>query len=184
VTDAELVELARRGDREAYDQLVERHQGAVYRAALAALRAPEEAEEVAQDAFVRAFAALDRYRGEASFKTWVLKIVWRRALSRRRSTWWNRQRAPSDSIDTTVDRAAGPEHQAAGAELERHLRRLIAALSPKLRDALLLATAGVYSYDEIAAMLGIPIGTLKWRISEARKQLRGALVALGYDQRA
>ena len=58
------------------------------------------------------------------------------------------------------------------AELRGHIRREIARLTPKLRDALLLASAGDHSYDEIAGMLGIPVGTLKWRVNEARRQLK------------
>jgi RNA polymerase sigma-70 factor, ECF subfamily len=182
VTDAELVELARQGDRDACDRLVERHQAAVFRAALAALRVPEDAEEVAQDAFIRAFGALGRYRGEASFRTWVLKIAWRRALSRRRSRWL-RLRATDDGLTEAPDGSSGPEQRAAGAELHRHLRRLIASLPSKLRDTLLLAASGDYTYEEIAAMIGIPIGTVKWRVSEARRRLRAELAVLGYDER-
>lgn len=69
VTDEELVALARQGDTAAFDALVVRHQAAVYRAALAALRVHEDAEEAAQDAFIRAWSMLSRFRGEASFKT-------------------------------------------------------------------------------------------------------------------
>jgi RNA polymerase sigma-70 factor (ECF subfamily) len=93
VTDDELVRLARDGDADAFDQLVQRHQPAVYRAALAALRVPEDAEEVAQDAFVRSWRSLGRFRGNSTFRTWLLTIVWRRALSRRRSVarWWSQR---------------------------------------------------------------------------------------------
>ena len=74
MTDEELVLLAQQGDTHAFDQLVSRHQAAVYRAALAAFRVPEDAEEVAQDALVRAWAHLARFRGAASFRTWVLGL--------------------------------------------------------------------------------------------------------------
>jgi RNA polymerase sigma-70 factor (ECF subfamily) len=95
VTDEELVLLARQGDPDAFDQLVVRHQAAVFRAALAALRVREDAEEVAQDAFVRAWCALGRFRGDSSFRTWLLRIVWNRASSRRRSlAGWLRRATP------------------------------------------------------------------------------------------
>ena len=182
VTDAELVELARQGDRHACDQLVERHQAAVYRAAYAALRVAEDAEEIAQDAFVRAFAALRNYRGDASFKTWVLRIAWRRALSRRRRNLWMLRREPIEDVAFIADGTAGPEQRARGGELHQHVRRLIAALPRKLRDALLLAHSSDYSYDEIAGMLGIAVGTVKWRIFEARRRLRAELLRIGYDE--
>ena len=183
MTDAELVELARNGDRVATTELVQRHQASVYRAAYAALRSAEDAEEVTQDAFVRAFAALGSYRGEASFRTWVLTIAWRRALTRRRRNLWLMRREPSADLTAVADRAAGPEQQVLSGDLHRHLRRMIAALPRGLRDVLLLEQTGEYRYDEIAAMVGCPVGTVKWRISDARRRLRAELLKLGYDQR-
>jgi RNA polymerase sigma-70 factor (ECF subfamily) len=66
------------------------------------------------------------------------------------------------------------------AELHAHAIRAIQALSPKLRDALLLVQSGAYQYDEIGRMLGVPAGTVKWRVSEARRKVRARLAALGY----
>jgi len=79
VSDSELVDRARQGDQSAFGELVRRHQGAVFRAALAALGSPEDAEEIAQDAFVAAYSNLEGFREEASFRTWVVAIAWRRA---------------------------------------------------------------------------------------------------------
>jgi RNA polymerase sigma-70 factor (ECF subfamily) len=183
VTDAELVELARKGDRGACDDLVQRHQAAVYRAAYAALRSAEDAEEVAQDSFVRAFAALDRYRGEASFKTWVLTIAWRRALTRRRRNVWLLRREPSVDLALVSDGAANPEQWVMAGDLHRHVSRIIAELPRPMRDVLLLEQTGIYRYEEIAAMVRCPVGTVKWRISEARRRVRAELVKLGYGQR-
>ncbi len=181
VTDEELVLLARQGDPDAFDQLVVRHQAAVFRAALAALRVREDAEEVAQDAFIRAWRALGRFRGDSSFRTWMLRIVWNRAISRRRGlAGWLRRATPLADV---VEPAAAAECQYLGlqhAELQGHAARAIQALTPKLRDALLLAQSGDYRYDEIARMLGVPVGTVKWRVSEARRKVRGKLSALGY----
>jgi RNA polymerase sigma-70 factor (ECF subfamily) len=181
VTDEELVLLARQGDPDAFDQLVVRHQSAVFRAALAALRVREDAEEVAQDAFIRAWRALGRFRGDSSFRTWMLRIVWNRAISRRRGlASWLRRATPLADV---VEPAAVAECQYLGvqhAELQAHAASAIQALTPKLRDALLLAQAGDYQYDEIARMLGVPVGTVKWRVSEARRKVREKLSALGY----
>ena len=179
MTDAELVLLARQGDADAFDQLVLRHQAAAYRAALAALRSPPEAEDAVQEAFVRAWTRLDRFRGHASFRTWVLTIVWNRALSRRRSLsrWWRRH----SGLDEAAGVAEAPRPPgAADTEMRRHAAAAIQRLSPKLRDALLLAQSGDYDYAAIGAMLKIPVGTVKWRVSEARKKVRAELAALGY----
>jgi RNA polymerase sigma-70 factor (ECF subfamily) len=179
VTDAELVALAREGDSAAFDQLVTRHQAAAYRAALAALRNREDAEEVTQDAFIRAWRNLQRFRGDAAFRTWLLTIVWNRALTRRRTLvrWWSRA-APLQDADGVA--AEAPRADASDDELRRLTVQAIHALSPKLRDTLLLAHSGEYEYEAIAAMLRIPVGTVKWRVSEARKKVRAHLARLGY----
>jgi RNA polymerase sigma-70 factor (ECF subfamily) len=181
VTDDELVRLARAGDASAFDQLVVRHQAAVFRAALAALRVREEAEEAAQDALVRAWRNLEGFRGDASFRTWLLSIAWNRALSRRRSlTAWFARRAPLAAADHVTGDGAGPLDTLCERDLARHVTTAIDALSPKLRDALLLAQSGEYGYDEMAAMLKVPVGTVKWRVSDARRQVRRRLAAVGY----
>lgn len=181
MTDDELVLLARQGDPDAFDQLVSRHQSAVYRAALAALRIPEDAEEAAQDAFLRAWANLGRFRGDSSFRTWVLTIVWNRALSRRRSiARWFRRSVALDRVQEPVSGSRRQDDVVHDAKLKSCAAAAIQALTPKLRDALLLAQSGEYKYDEIATMLKIPAGTVKWRVSEARAKVRARLAELGY----
>lgn len=180
MTDDELVVLARQGDADAFGQLVRRHQAAVYRAALAAVHVPEDAEEVAQDAFVRGWASLRTFRHEASFRSWILTIAWNRAISRRRSVvGWFRKRAPLEELTQLSAQTNADEYARAG-EVKAHAVRAIAALTPKLRDALVLAHSGEYDYGEIASMLKIPIGTVKWRVAEARRQVRLRLAAVGY----
>src|SRR5512134_389901 len=109
VTDEELVLLARQGDPDAFDQLVARHQSAVFRAAMAALRVREDAQEVAQDTFIRAWNALGRFRGESSFRTWLLRIAWNRAISKRRGiSSWLRRATPI--ADVAEPAAPGGQH--------------------------------------------------------------------------
>jgi RNA polymerase sigma-70 factor (ECF subfamily) len=184
VTDDELVRLAQAGDAGAFDQLVVRHQAAVFRAALAALRVPEEAEEAAQDALIRAWQKLGSFRGDASFRTWLLSIAWNRALSRRRSiVAWVARRAPVEAADHVRGGGKGPLEALHDQDLARRVAAAIEQLSPKLRDALLLAQSGEYGYDEVAAMLKVPVGTLKSRVFDARRQVRQRLAALGYVTR-
>ncbi len=85
MSDSALVERARSGESAAFGELVDRHRRAVYRAALAATGSTEDAEEVAQEAFIAAYRHLSSFRDESSFKTWLLSIAWRKALTRRRS---------------------------------------------------------------------------------------------------
>lgn len=184
--DLGLVRRAQGGDVEAFGELVERHRRSVFRAALAAVGSPSEAEDVTQEAFVTAFQKLGTFRAEASFKTWLLAIAWRKAIDRRKSVvrWMQRLAAPHpgddrDPVEDVPERRGTQEQALMGSELQRELRTLIQALPRKLRDALLLAGSGEHSYDEIAAILAIPLGTLKWRVSEARRVLRVKLEAKG-----
>jgi RNA polymerase sigma-70 factor (ECF subfamily) len=178
-----LVDAARAGSCEAFGALVALHQRVVFRAALAALGRREDAEDAAQEAFVVAWQKLAGFRGDSSFRTWLLTIAWRKALDRRRGRliWWRRSaRAAADDafdeIDSTPGTVPDPERAAIAGDLARQVRLEIARLSPKLRDTLLLAAAGEHSYQEIAAMLGVPLGTVKWRVAEARRVLAARLV--------
>jgi RNA polymerase sigma-70 factor, ECF subfamily len=189
VSDVDLVTRARQGDSAAFGELVDRHRNAVYRAARAALGSHADAEDAAQDAFLLAYRRLGSFRGEASFKTWLLTIVWRQAINRRRSLarLWTRMIAPKDEDEADEMMASmtattpTPEQATAHDELQRAVERAIRALTPKLRDALLLARAGEYTYDEIGAMLDAPTGTVKWRVSEARRVVRTKLRAAGFE---
>jgi RNA polymerase sigma-70 factor (ECF subfamily) len=189
VSDVELVARARQGDPAAFGELVDRHRTAVYRAALAALGSPADAEDAAQDAFLLAYRRLDSFRGDASFKTWLLTITWHQAINRRRSLGrlWRQMIAPktdeeAEAVMAGVPAAGPSPEQAAGQQqLRRSIREAIRALPPKLRDTLLLAQAGDYSYEEIGAMLQAPLGTIKWRVSEARRAIRKHLQERGYD---
>jgi RNA polymerase sigma-70 factor, ECF subfamily len=178
VSDSELVERARRGDTAAFGTLVDRHRTPVFRAALAALGSPDDAEDVAQDAFLAAHRHLDGFRGDASFRTWVISIAWRKALTRRRSvkTMLRRFVEPPDERGWEIaDHARSQEQAVLDAELKARVRTLITRLTPKLRDALLLAATGEHTMEEIGTLLGVPTGTVKWRIAEARRRVRAGL---------
>jgi RNA polymerase sigma-70 factor, ECF subfamily len=188
VTDAELVDRARQGDSAAFGELVDRHRTAVYRAALAALGSHAEAEDAAQDAFVLAYQRLSGFRGDASFKTWLLTIAWHQAINRRRSLsrLWRRLIEPAAGaaghealMAAVAADGRTPEDAASDRELRRAVRREIDALPPKLRDAILLAQSGEYTYEEIGVMLNAAVGTIKWRVSEARRAIRKGLARRG-----
>jgi RNA polymerase sigma-70 factor, ECF subfamily len=182
-----LVAAAREGDRAAFEELVSLHYRSVFRTAMAALQRREDAEDVTQDTFVLAWRKVSGFRGDSSFKTWLLTIVWRQALDKRRSRmrWWQRTSAgrpdasgddsSRDEIERLVSLEADPERVAEARHRVQRVRALIEGLTPKLRDTLLLAASGEHGYDEIAAMLGIPLGTVKWRVAEARRIIQGRL---------
>jgi RNA polymerase sigma-70 factor (ECF subfamily) len=197
VSDLDLVSRARTGDTAAFGELVERHRTAVFRAALAVLGSPEDAEDVAQEACVLAFRKLGGFREEASFRTWLLAIAWRHALTRRRrlAGWLQSLRGLPGTGDRSgvawevpADDPAAPGEDAEQAVLRRERASAVGAgiraLPPKLRHCLLLAGSGDYSYEEIGAMVGAPVGTVKWRVSEARRQVKARLAREGWATHA
>lgn len=187
MSDAELIELARNGDRAAFGTLVERYQQVVFRAALAALRSREDAEEVAQDALLLAYRKLDSFRGEASFKTWLLTITWNRAMDRRRRAgeWLHRFVGRDDSREFDAP-SADPSRETTmiAEESRRDVRRLLRTLPARYRDALLLSASGDHTFEEIGRLLGVPTGTAKWRAMEGRRLLRKKLVSRGHGREA
>jgi len=187
--DLALVRRAQAGDEQAFNQLIDRNRRAVYRAAYAALGSADDADDVAQETFVAVYQKLRGFRGESSFRTWLLSIAWRKALDRRRSVgrWMRltiRQTHGDEDGPGLIEQMPAPagsqEDRLATGDLRRTLKQLIAALPRKLRDAILLAGCGEYSYEQIGTMLDIPVGTVKWRVSEARRVLKQKLAALGY----
>ena len=187
--DLPLVLRAQAGDAHAFGELVERNRRAVYRAALAALGSSAEADDAAQDAFVMAYRKLHSFRGDALFRTWLLAIAWRKALDRRKSmARWLKLTitAPEAGTDAAdwIEQMPGDlrtqEDDLAALQLQRTVKRLIRTLPRKLRDALLLAGSGEYTYEQIGHILGVPIGTVKWRVSEARRVLKQKLAAVGH----
>lgn len=179
-----LIDAARAGDHGAFGDLVLLHERVVVRTALAALGRQDDAEDAAQEAFVLAWRHLPRFRGEASFRTWLLTIVWRQALAKRRTRqrWWQRFVPTSGDGNCGEQSGAhlaslepGPEQQAVGRSETRQLTAAISALSPKLRDTLLLAASGEHTYEDIGRMLGVATGTVKWRVAEARRLLALAI---------
>jgi len=194
-TDNDLVDRARAGEVAAFGALVDRHRVAVFRTALAALGDPAEAEDAAQDACLLAFRRLHGFRAEASFKTWLLAIAWRQAFTRRRSVWhrW-RQRHGGWAVNDPAHEASAADvlqHVAApGLSAEQHLLQdervhavtaAVRGLSARYRDCLLLAASGEHSYEEIARVVGVRTGTVKWRVSEARRMVRARLLAEGWS---
>jgi RNA polymerase sigma-70 factor, ECF subfamily len=177
VTDGELVELVRAGNRSMFGELVERHQGAVYRAALAVLGNAADAEDVTQEALVLAYRRMGQFRGDSSVRTWMVSIAWRLSLSRRRRISWKVKRMMSSDVALEDVEAGGltPESRVQSAELIASIKRHISQLPPKLRHALLLTAAGDLTQDELAAALAIPPATFRGRVRDARLRLKKKL---------
>ena len=147
---------------------------------MSAVGSAGDADDVAQEAFLLAYQRLKSFRGDASFKTWVLTITWNQAMNHRRKArrWFHRfvsvENDDGSVFESTAfaSTAGTPEDLAAHGQLREEIRKAIRGLPEKLRDALLLAQSGEYSYDEIGAMLKTKTGTIKWRVSEARRLVK------------
>ncbi len=179
-----LVALAKTGDRAAFGRLIEEHLAAARRLALAAVGQATDADEAVQEASVAAWTRLDALQEPAAFRGWYMRIVWRKAIDRRRSlrTWFDRF-GTSSADDRPMEFPAAepaPDQQLISRELATAIAQVVRSLPRKLRDPFLLAASGDHRYDEIATLLSIPAGTVKWRISEARKMIRAKLDRLGH----
>lgn len=176
------VELARQGDRDAFAALVEQHQGKVYNLALRLTGSVEDASDVAQEAFLKAWRGLASFQGESSFSTWLYKLTSNAAIDflRRRA----RQKGVESSLSLdegdnglaalTPDPTPTPQEQLEHRELQTALSDALARLSLEHRQALSLRLTGL-SYAEIAQALAVEEGTVKSRIARARLNLRNYL---------
>jgi RNA polymerase sigma factor (sigma-70 family) len=181
-----LVALARTGDRAAFGRLIEDHLVAARRLAVAAVGQRMDADEAVQEAAVAAWTRLHSLQEPAAFRGWFMRIVWRKAVDRRRSlrSWLDRFGAVA-SDDRPMEFPAtdpAPDALLISRELELAIHQVVRALPRKLRDPFLLAASGDHRYEEIAALVGAPIGTVKWRISEARRLIRLKLDRLGHGE--
>jgi RNA polymerase sigma-70 factor, ECF subfamily len=176
--DEALVRGARSGDLRAFELLVERHQAVVRRVA-ARIVGPNHADDVAQDALLRAFHRLDQFRGEAGFRPWLLRITNNTAL-----TFLERERVrrgePEEDAEETASRGT-PADELELSERRDRLATKILQLSPAHRAVLVLRDLEGLSYEEIADVTDAPLGSVKARLHRARMELIEILRANTYD---
>ena len=174
--EAKLIELAQRGDASAYGRLVQAHQTIAFRTAYLVAGSAADAEEAAQDAFVKAYRALGRFRRGAPFRPWLLQIGVNEARNRRRSAG-RRERLALRLVDEEPSGGAAPspEAQVVAADERERLLRAVASLREEERDVVSCRHLLGLSEEETAAALGVPAGTVKSRLSRALARLRTAL---------
>jgi RNA polymerase sigma factor (sigma-70 family) len=176
--DQQLIERARAGDGSAFGQLVQQHQELAFRTAYLILGDAAEAEDAAQEAFLKAYHALARFRPDAPFRPWLLEIVANQARNQRRAAGRRAQLALRAAGAGLADGAPSPGPELAALQREQQ-QRLLQALE-SLREPERLAVAGRYflnlSEAELAALLGCPRGTVKSRLARALDRLRQRLL--------
>jgi RNA polymerase sigma-70 factor, ECF subfamily len=170
------VEAVLNGDRDAFRLLVEREQGAVFRACLRVLGRPHDAEDVAQESFVIAYRSLGGYRGDGPLGGWLLRIATRHAFRRLG------QRRPAGPLDDTIELTIGPltgdPLASALAGDRQHLVRLaVAALAEPYRETIALRFFGGLALEEISAITGRPINTVKTHLRRGLRRLRDSIDA-------
>ena len=178
-----LVKRARSGDRRAYEALVERHRAVVFRVA-ARIVGAAEADDVAQDSFVRAYYRLDQYNGTGPFRSWLLQVTRSVALNSLRK----RRPEPTDKIAELAGRDGEGEWQErrpAGLleskERRERLELKVGSLSDNHRTVLVLRDIEGFAYDEIAEITETPIGSVKGRLHRARAEMIDLLRSNTYD---
>jgi RNA polymerase sigma-70 factor (ECF subfamily) len=175
LTDEEVVERVCNGERALYELLMRRHNQRIYRAARAIVRDPAEAEDVMQDAYVRAYENLATFAGRATFATWLTKIAVHEALARVRRR--GRFVDAEDTMPTLASDAPGPEQRASERELGAALEDAIDTLPDQFRAVFVLRDVEGLSTAETAECLGIHEETAKTRLHRARTILRARLLS-------
>ncbi|MBI1723989.1 MAG: sigma-70 family RNA polymerase sigma factor [Gemmatimonadetes bacterium] len=186
LTDQEVVGLARAGKEAAYRELLRRYERPVFSLIYRMVRDRELAEDLAQESFVKVLNALDSYRPEYKFSSWIFKIANNAAidqLRRRELVTLSLDGAPdartADEVEATalqaVDQTESPLEELESRELGKSIEQAIARLRPEYRACILLRHVEGRSYEEIAEALDLPLGTVKTYIHRARHELRESL---------
>ena len=172
---AEFVSRLRAGDRRAFEELVRIQQHRVYGLALRMLGNPAEAQDVAQEAFLRAHRGLAEFRGEARLSTWLYAIVSHLCLSRLASSERRLTRDGEETLSRIADARPGPDQALEQGELEEALHRAIGELPEERRIVVVLRDVEGLAYEEIAEVLDLPLGTVRSRLHRARLDLKEKL---------
>ncbi|MGE5176497.1 MAG: RNA polymerase sigma factor [Hyphomicrobiales bacterium] len=178
-SDEELVQRAQRDDERAFGELVTRYETKVYSLALKMLRNPEDAEDVLQDTFLRAYRGIKAFQGNSTFSTWIYRITANSALMRLR-----KKQLPTVSIDDADEREApiniadwspGPVERLMSDELRKAMEDAVEALPPEFRQVFILRDVEELSNAEVADVLDLSVAAVKSRLHRARLKVRNRL---------
>ncbi len=183
-SEERMLERLREGDDAAYEALLERFQGPVYQLVCRLVDDPNEAGDVVQDVFLKVFRGVTGFRGQSSLKTWIYRIAVNEAHNRRR--WFHRHRkaevvldgdsGEAGRLELFSDRGRTPYDWTLNGEMRTAIEEALEGLNPVFRSAVILRDLEELSYEEIADILDVSIGTVKSRILRGREALRRALM--------
>lgn len=176
--DRRLIKQARAGDQKAFEKLLTKYRNLVYHVMMRMVRNPQEAEDLCQEAFIKAFGALASFNEEFAFSTWLMKIATNNCID-----FLRKKKLRTYSIDEPIqykeekvqvelpDREPSPERQMLDEERSKMINDAIQSLPPRYRHVIVLRHKEEKSYEEIAELLKLPLGTVKARIFRAREML-------------
>lgn len=176
--DQHLIHLARQGDQKAYEALLKKYRNLVYHVMIKMVRNPQEAEDLCQEAFIKAFNALDSFNEEFAFSTWLMKIATNNCID-----FLRKRKLKTYSIDEPIqykdeqvkvevpDHDPTPEKVLLSDERSAQIQEAVNSLPPRYRHVILLRHMEEKTYEEIADILKLPLGTVKARIFRAREML-------------
>jgi len=187
VQDGQFIERLKRGESAAFETLVSERSGEIYGLLYRMTENPEEARDLTQETFLRAFQSIRSFRGDSDLRTWIYRIAINQARNRWR--WWRRRRRDSTvSIDSTdengkpalvatlkAENVQSPEQDTLAHERERILRNALKGLRRVYRETVILRDIEGFAYEEIAVALDISVGTVKSRLARGRQELRSKL---------
>ena len=182
--ETQLIRRAQCGDRDAFAQLLKRFKQPVYHQALRMVGHAEDAADLTQEVFLKVWQGLPSFQGDSTFSTWLYRLVSNACVDLLRRDGRRRASAGPSLDDEELnldvpDPAPSPQDAAERQELREEIERGLSALSPEHREVLILREIHQLRYDEIADSLSLDVGTVKSRISRARKQLRNFLLKSG-----
>ncbi len=180
MTDEQIIGRVRGGETRMFGELVRRYQDPVYGMVARAVGAGEDAEDVAQEVFLRVFRGLDGFKGESKFSTWLYRVTWNLCADwLRRNRRPDRRTAKVDEADSLADGRVDLEGGLLEQEQRAAVRRALDRLDEKYRGVVDLHYYQKLSYDQIAAVLDLPLKTVETRLYRARKMLRECLESSG-----
>jgi len=179
VTDLELMQRARRGDHAAFQELVDRHAGALYGAALSLTGNAADAEELLQETWTGAWEGAGRFEERSSVKTWLTRILIRQSARHHRSRRARRSSSLHEVSEASKALMSAPEglSSAEAAQVRADVAAVLDMLSPEHRQVIVLREFQGLTYEEMAEVLGVPIGTVESRLFRAREELKKRLSA-------
>lgn len=177
ISDAECVRrIIQRGETDAFEILVRRHEKTIFNLVYRMLGDYDDAAEVSQEVFLSAYRAIGQFRGDANFSTWLYRIALNHATTRRRNLHSRQQKnLPLDDLEPLKDPQPGPVETLEKKEIRERVQLALNRLEPDDATVILLRDLQDISYEEVARMLEIPVGTVKSRLHRARQALKSQL---------